>query len=82
MLIIWGFRSRVQQLWAGRVRCPGCGETALMRLIQRRRWFTFFFIPVIPFSTCVFATHACCGAGGELTKQQVEEFLAPMRVAA
>jgi hypothetical protein len=48
MLLIWGFKVRFRTLLQGVFFCPSCGGDRQYERKQGRRWFTFFFIPVIP----------------------------------
>jgi hypothetical protein len=48
MLLIWGWRSLLKVLGVGEFRCPDCQADRSYQLVRPRRWFTMFFIPVIP----------------------------------
>jgi hypothetical protein len=48
MLIIFGWRVRFKAIAQGVFFCPSCGGDRQYSLQQGRRWFTLFFIPVIP----------------------------------
>lgn len=48
MLLIWGWRSRSKVLARGGFFCPHCGGDRQYAHKQARRWFTLFFIPIIP----------------------------------
>jgi len=61
-MIIWGFRGRVRPLATVRTRYPRCGQQAAHRLVRSQRWFTLFFIPIVPFRTRYTATCTYCGA--------------------
>jgi hypothetical protein len=50
MLLIWGWRSLLKVLGVGEFHCPNCGVDRAYSLVRPRRWFTFFFVPVIPLS--------------------------------
>ncbi|HWM20346.1 MAG TPA: TerB family tellurite resistance protein [Ilumatobacteraceae bacterium] len=47
-MLIWGWRSRRKTLSEGTFFSPAAGRDAPYRLVQARRWFTLFFIPIIP----------------------------------
>jgi tellurite resistance protein len=47
-MLIWGWRSRNKTLGEGTFFSPAAGRDAPYRLIEARRWFTLFFIPIIP----------------------------------
>jgi Tellurite resistance protein TerB len=48
MLLIWGFKVRFKALRSVLFACPQCGADREGVLRQARRWFTFFFVPLIP----------------------------------
>lgn len=58
MIIIWGWRAVSYVLGTGQFFCPRCGGDAPYRHLRQRRWFTFFFIPVIPLEQ--LGTHIEC----------------------
>lgn len=49
MIFIFGFRSRGAVLATVTLACRN-GHVAAHRIIRLTRWFTLFFVPVIPFS--------------------------------
>lgn len=48
MFFIIGTRSREKTLEAGRFHCPNEGADRAFLHQQARRWFTVFFVPLIP----------------------------------
>ena len=48
MLIIWGMRVFYRTIGQGVFHCKRCGGDRRYRLRRGRRFFTLFFIPVIP----------------------------------
>lgn len=48
MLLIWGWRSLLKVLGVGEFHCPQCQADRGYQLVRPRRWFTLFWIPVIP----------------------------------
>ena len=48
MLIIWGFRVRLKTLASLVFFCPKCGGDRAGLRREARRWFTVFWIPLIP----------------------------------
>jgi hypothetical protein len=70
-LLIFGYRTRLAILATISYVCETCGVQAAHRVTRRRRWFTLFFIPVIPLGSGTF-TDTCvnCGRGRQLTKEQ------------
>ena len=58
MLLIWGWRTRFKQLAEGVFHCPGCGADRHYAHKQARRWFTLFFLPLLPLK--VLGRHVEC----------------------
>ena len=48
MILVFGMRVRMKHLASGTFHCPGCGVDRQYELLEARRWFTVFFIPLIP----------------------------------
>ena len=49
MLLIWGFKARLKSIGeGGTFHCPHCGVDRAYLYREARRWFTFFWIPIIP----------------------------------
>lgn len=48
MLLIWGFRTIFRTIAEGDFFCPKCGGDRRFQRREARRWFTLFFIPLIP----------------------------------
>ncbi len=48
MLLIFGWRSRAHKIGSGQFYCPREGGDRGFEHKEARRWFTLFFIPVIP----------------------------------
>ena len=47
-MIIWGSRTTNKNVSSGPFHCPRCGPEKRYDLIQVNRWFTLYFIPLIP----------------------------------
>jgi hypothetical protein len=47
-MIIWGWRVRFMTLGNGVFFCPNCGGDRQYLRQRGRRWFTLFFLPLIP----------------------------------
>ncbi len=62
MFIIFGWRSRNKATAEGVFHCPGEGGDRRYRRVLVRRWFTLFFIPVIPLNT--LGEYIECGGCG------------------
>jgi uncharacterized tellurite resistance protein B-like protein len=63
MLIIWGFRARMKRLDSGHFHCPNEGGDRDYHRVEARRWFTLFWIPLIPLKVLgEYVECASCGA--------------------
>jgi uncharacterized Zn finger protein len=82
-VLIFGYRTRLAILATISYICETCGVQAAHRVARRRRWFTLFFIPVIPLGSGTF-TDTCinCGRVRQLTKEQAEGVAAAPPAAA
>ncbi|HET6875716.1 MAG TPA: DUF2510 domain-containing protein [Acidimicrobiales bacterium] len=74
-LIIWGFRSRAKNMAMTQLACRQ-GHVAAHRLVKVTRWFTLFFIPLIPVSKKYFSICAACGLQLQVPKDAAEEMIA------
>ena len=61
-MIIFGFRTTVALLATLLVQCARCHTPAAHHVRRLRRWFTLFFIPLIPYRTQYVTTCTYCGA--------------------
>ncbi len=61
-MLIWGWKTRTKTLSSGVFFSPKAGCDAPYELLEARRWFTIFFIPLIPLK--VLGTFVRCGATG------------------
>jgi hypothetical protein len=48
MIVVWGWRTRLKELRSGTFACPSCRVDRAYSFVEARRWFTFFWIPLIP----------------------------------
>ena len=72
-MIIWGFRSYVQQLALLVARCASQGHTAAHALVLKRTKFTLFFIPLFPISSKHELVCTMCGGTAKVEKERVPE---------
>ena len=47
-MIIFGWRTRESTTGSGTFTCPHCRTSQVYRHVTYRRWFTLYFLPVIP----------------------------------
>jgi hypothetical protein len=81
-VILFGFRSFVKSLAMLTLVCHRCGNPAAHRLVQRSRWFTLFFIPLIPLGITRFTTCTFCGASHKVSKQDAQQMIAASQQSA
>src|SRR5258708_30731418 len=74
-MIIFGFRGRAATLAVLNLACRN-GRVAGHRLVKVPRWFTLFFIPVIPFSRTYRTVCAQCGTQVKWTKADADAAVA------
>jgi len=58
-MIIWGSRGRTSTVEEGQFFCPRCRSNQPYKLKRVQRWFTLYFIPLIPMG--VLGEYAECG---------------------
>ncbi len=50
-MIIWGTRSMTGTCQKGRFVCPRCNGSSNFEEKRVRRWFTLYFVPLVPIGT-------------------------------
>jgi transcription elongation factor Elf1 len=70
MLILFGFKTAMKELFRRQMVCPNCGQNASQRVDERSSKFTVFFIPVFTTSRRYLRTCAYCGITSELSKSE------------
>ena len=64
MLLIWGWKSRLKTIGQGTFHCPNCQADRQYEHREARRWFTLFWIPLIPLKVLgTFIECATCRQG-------------------
>jgi hypothetical protein len=69
LLIIFGLRVFYRTIGQGTFHCQRCGGDREYRLLAGRRWFTLFFIPVIPLAKV--GEHVRCAVCGTRYRSDV-----------
>jgi predicted RNA-binding Zn-ribbon protein involved in translation (DUF1610 family) len=75
-VILFGWRTTVSVLATLVFVCERCGNNAAHHLARRRRWFTLFFVPVIPLGSSHQDTCTACGRVVGVSTEQAERALA------
>ena len=81
MIFIFGFRSRGSVLGTITLACRN-GHVAAHRIAKLTKWFTLFFIPVIPFSRKYRSICIQCGLTLDIPKEDAEELAARASLGA
>lgn len=72
--IIWGSRVRAANVAMLQLACRN-GHVAAHRIVKVTRWFTLFFVPVVPMSRRYRSVCAGCGLTLDLPKDVAEEMV-------
>lgn len=73
MLLIMGMNARLKVLTEGFFACPNEGGQRPYRHIAARRWFTLFWIPVIPLGRLgEYVECGSCGARYDVAVLQMQ----------
>ncbi len=54
------------------LNCSNCKNTVMYRLLRIRKWFTLFFIPIIPYRTKHYLMCPICSRGLELKGEKID----------
>ncbi len=76
MLIIFGIKRMGRRLATMLALCSRCGTPAAQVVIRQSRWFSLFFIPVIPLGSSYVSTCTLCGSSTRLDKFQAQQMVA------
>ena len=71
-VIIWGMRTRSQQLGQLMYVCPQCRNNSSHMVLQVKHLFALFFVPLFPVSTTYTAICGVCGYREKVTKEQAK----------
>jgi hypothetical protein len=76
MFFIFGSRKKVKVIGPVFSQvCANCHNEKIWILKQITTWFTFFFIPLIPFDPKYIFVCPICNYGQALNKSQIAEFM-------
>ena len=76
MFILFGFRSMIRTLVMTTSICRTTNQQAAHRLSRITRWFTLFFIPVIPVGRRYVLTCSACGQSYKIAKDDAAAIVA------
>ena len=75
MSIIFGSRSKNKVLGQVQFPCQRCGRMAYHTLVRSRRWFSLYFIPVIPLSKTTTSRCNLCGYQTQIDNNQADAMI-------
>lgn len=74
-MIIWGFKSSGKTLMQGMTKCKLCGNKTVHSIGKLTKWFTLYFIPVIPYNTKMIMVCHACGARHKFSAEDKQRLL-------
>ena len=78
MVILFGWRSKPKVVGQLQNKCSHCKRKTMHGLVKVTKWFTLYFIPVIPFSNKLYDICGVCGLKNEIkgeAKEKIEQSL-------
>jgi hypothetical protein len=76
MIILFGIRRKASRLGVIFMMCSSCHTPAAHALTRVRKYFTLFFIPIIPLGDKYATSCTMCGYGMRITKEAANQYLA------
>lgn len=76
MLLLFGTRRSNKILGQANHDCPNCRRPSSFAYVKTSRWFTLFFIPVIPLGSSVLTVCGLCGFRVPTTEPAAQHALA------
>jgi hypothetical protein len=61
MLFLFGIRTKAKSIGQVERSCSKCAKLTMHNAIESRRWFTLFFIPVVPLGGNYAVRCGVCG---------------------
>jgi Protein of unknown function (DUF2510) len=81
VILIFGFRTRAVLLATVSLACRN-GHVAAHRIVKLTRWFTLFFLPVVPFSRKYRSVCIQCGLTLEVPKAAADDMASSLSTVA
>jgi tetratricopeptide (TPR) repeat protein len=72
--IIFGSRNKNNVMGQTQFVCPQCKRQAFHTVVRSSRWFTLYFIPVIPLGKSTTARCNLCGFRGQVSNEQADSW--------
>jgi len=73
MILLFGYKTKPKIEGGFKHKCINCKRATIHSIVRVTKWFTLFFIPIIPFSNKLFVKCNLCGMGGELKEEAKEK---------
>jgi hypothetical protein len=74
-MVLFGFRRRSSRLATIFAMCGYCRTPSAHALTRRRRYFTLFFVPIIPMGAKHFTSCTMCGTTSRISKEASDHYL-------
>jgi hypothetical protein len=78
MIFLIGLRRRATRLGTVFLMCSACHTPAAQVLACLRRYFTVFFVPVLPLGSTYTMTCTMCGQCTKVNKEAIDAYLTPV----
>jgi len=75
-MILFGLRAKRRRLGTVFTECPQCHRACSQVIARSQRWFTLFFIPVIPFAATYLTVCSMCSGATKVDRDRAEHLSA------
>jgi len=69
MFFLFGIRTKAKAIGQQERACTKCVRPTMHAIVETKKWFTLFFIPVIPFGGNFFVRCGVCGLNTKRTEE-------------
>jgi hypothetical protein len=73
MFFLFGFRTKAKPVLQIERPCSKCARSTMHGVVETKKWFTLFFIPVIPLGGNLFARCGVCGLTSKCTSEMKDQ---------
>lgn len=75
MFILFGFDKETRRDYGAAfpVICPRCHNPTRLRVVEIKKWFTLFLIPILPYESTYWLRCEICSHGVKLSDDQFEK---------
>ena len=82
MIILWGFKTKRKQIGETNTKweCKKCGHFDYWPVVKDRKWFTLFWIPLIPLNATRNVVCPSCGSMLRINSKNEEEILPLLQI--